>query len=217
MPVSGAERPDDIASSNRPRLPSLGSDKRTTLPPGGPFVAASGRGQTRDWWVVLDDSRVKPPDRSLAYARRMEFGPDGLCLKLLEQNRPTGRLLTLAVWNSDRRAGGIAPADQLGRPPSIIEGPPSVHLRHCEPQKRRGNLQQDGSVWLAPINIVYPGFSMLILRSSHPAAAMEIATPYGLAMTMGDGNWSRFAGMRRSLTMCTAERSMPVPYIGLYL
>ena len=38
MPVSGAERPDDIASSNRPWLPSPGSDKRTTLPPGGPFV-----------------------------------------------------------------------------------------------------------------------------------------------------------------------------------
>ena len=64
MLVSGAERPDEIASSNRPRLPSPGSDKRTTLPPGGPFViGAAGH-----------------------------------------------RCFLPGVWNSDRRAGGIAPA-----------------------------------------------------------------------------------------------------------
>ena len=51
MPVSGAERPDEIASSNRPRLPSPGSDKRTTLPPGGPFVI--GRR------VAADNSRLQ--------------------------------------------------------------------------------------------------------------------------------------------------------------
>ena len=36
---------------------------------------------------------------------------------------------------------------------------------------------------------------------------LEIATPYGLAMTEVDGGWSRFAGGAVFISDCTAERS----------
>ena len=43
----------------------------------------------------------------------------------------------------------------------------------------------------------------------------EIATALtGLAMTVGDSGWSPFAGSAVVDLQCTAERAMPVPYIG---
>ena len=49
---------------------------------------------------------------------------------------------------------------------------------------------------------------MLIGLSAYPTAAVEIATPYGLAMTEGgDDGWSRFAGGTVVVPNRTAERS----------
>ena len=44
---------------------------------------------------------------------------------------------------------------------------------------------------------------------------LEIATPYGLAMTEVVVTWSRFAAGAVVVPDHTAERSMPVPYIGM--
>ena len=48
---------------------------------------------------------------------------------------------------------------------------------------------------------------MLIYISAHPTAVLEIATPYGLAMTAEDGGWSRFAESAVVIAERTAERS----------
>ena len=64
---------------------------------------------------------------------------------------------------------------------------PPLSLRGAKP---RGNLLHHVSTTMASINIVHPGFSMLISLSPHPTAAVEIATAFGLAMTEVDGGWS---------------------------
>ena len=45
---------------------------------------------------------------------------------------------------------------------------------------------------------------------------LEIATPYGLAMTAVVVTWSHFAGGAAVVANGTAERAMPVPY-GFFL
>ena len=93
------------------------------------------------------------------------------------------------------------------RCPGKSEGPAASPHRHCEGRLPRGNLRHDVSVRLAPINIVRPGFSMLIYISAHPTAVPEIATPLlRLAMTERDGGWSRFAGSAVVIAERTAER-----------
>ena len=63
------------------------------------------------------------------------------------------------------------------------EEPSAVHHCHCEAEGR-GNLQHYASKPIAPINIAYPKFSMLICLAACPTAAMEIATTLPvLAMT----------------------------------
>ena len=76
------------------------------------------------------------------------------------------------------------------RRPSGETGPGNHNRRHCEGREPRGNLLHHVSTTMAPINIVHPGFSMLISLSPHPTAAVEIATAFGLAMTEVDGGWS---------------------------
>ena len=71
---------------------------------------------------------------------------------------------------------------------------------------KRGNLRHHVSHTVAPINIVHPGFSMLIYISAHLTAAVEIATAFGLAMTVEDDSWSRFAGGAAIFPNRTAER-----------
>ena len=54
----------------------------------------------------------------------------------------------------------------------------------------RGNLQHHVSHTVAPINIVHPGFSMLISLSAHPTPAVEIATPSARNdMVIGGGSF----------------------------
>ena len=45
------------------------------MTPLGPLDCSPGRAgsQTRDWWIMPDGSRAKPPDRSLVSARHLEF------------------------------------------------------------------------------------------------------------------------------------------------
>ena len=63
----------------------------------------------------------------------------------------------------------------MPKPPHSGEmGPGNHNHRHCEPVGR-GNLLHHVSARMAPINIVYPGFSMLIYIPAHPTAAVEIA------------------------------------------
>ena len=117
-------------------------------------------------------------------------------------------------WNAQYcRAGGIAPADQVPMidPSKQKDQPPTTTVIAS---RRRGNLQHHVFLPVAPINIVYPKYSMLTYISAHPTAAVEIATALtGLAMTVVVVTWSRFAGGAAFFCGCTAERAMPVPYI----
>ena len=61
-----------------------------------------------------------------------------------------------------RRAGALLPPTRYDDHIANTEAPAIDHHRHCEPQKRRGNLLQHVSVPNASINIAHPGFSMLI-------------------------------------------------------
>ena len=115
---------------------------------------------------------------------------------------------------SIRSAYGIRTVGRAALPPAFPDdhrsqtgGPATKLPRHCEGRSPRGNLRHDVSVRLAPINIVHPGFSMLICISARPTAVLEIATPYGLAMTAEEGGWSRFAGSAVVIAERTAERS----------
>ena len=75
-------------------------------------------------------------------------------------------------------------------------GPAIVLHRHCEAEGR-GNLQHYASKPIAPINIVYPQFSMLTYLSAYPTAAVEIATPLlRLAMTEVGGGWTFYSRWR---------------------
>ena len=76
-----------------------------------------------------------------------------------------------------------------------IEGPAVVHHRHCEGASATVAIST-AAVGCAGmyINIENPGYTMLIgaIRSIHGAG--DCHAPVGLAMTVEDGGWSRFAG-----------------------
>ena len=107
----------------------------------------SAGSQTRDCWIVLDGSRVKPPDRSLAHARRTESGRWGMG----------------SVHGLREQFFFCPPVGRAARPPPIgLLTRPAAHLRKVQTKNRASPQRRPNTTILT-----YSPFDVnLLLRKS---------------------------------------------------